>query len=201
MHNSNVIWHEASVKRKQRSQLNGHKSAVLWFTGLPSSGKSTVAHAVEEKLFQIGCGTFVLDGDNVRHGLCSDLGFTAEDRAENIRRIGEIAKLFVEAGIIVLAAFISPYQEDREQVRRLIGQQDFIEIFCDCPLEVCEQRDPKGHYQKARNGLIGNFTGISAPYEPPMECDLVLKTDIHTPEKCAEQIIDLFVNRGLYHKE
>jgi len=201
MQESHVVWQEASVSRERRSHMNGHKSAVLWFTGLPSSGKSTVANAVEKKLFQLGCRTFVLDGDNVRHGLCSDLGFTAEDRAENIRRIGEVAKLFIEAGIIVLTAFISPYREDREQVRRLVGQENFIEIFCDCPLDVCEQRDPKGHYKKARAGLIRNFTGISAPYELPMACDLVLNTDIHSPEKCAEQIIDLFVNRGLSCKE
>lgn len=197
MHDSHVVWHEASVSRERRSHLNGHKSAVLWFTGLPSSGKSTVAHAVEEKLFQIGCRTFVLDGDNVRHGLCSDLGFTPEYRTENIRRIGEVAKLFIEAGVIVLTAFISPYREDREQVRQLVGQGNFIEIFCDCPLEVCEQRDPKGHFQKARDGLISNFTGISAPYEAPERRDLALKTDVYSPDECTEQVIDLLVTRGV----
>jgi adenylylsulfate kinase len=164
---------------------------------LPSSGKSTIAHLVEERLFQQGCRTFVLDGDNVRHGLCSDLGFSEEDRAENIRRIGEVAKLFAEAGVIVLTAFISPFRVDREQVRKLVGDDDFIEVYCDCPLELCEERDPKGHYRKARDGVIRHFTGISAPYEPPETCSLTLKTGLYSPDECAEHILDLLAARGI----
>ena len=197
MNNSHIVWHEASVIRERRAQQNCHKSAVVWFTGLPSSGKSTVAHAVEEKLYQMGCRTFVLDGDNVRHGLCSDLGFSADDRVENIRRIGEVSKLFVEAGIIVLTAFISPFQADRHRVRQLVGDDDFVEVYCDCPIDVCELRDPKGHYQKARSGIIKEFTGISSPYEPPAGCELVLKTSVDSPEECARQVIDFFVCRSI----
>jgi adenylylsulfate kinase len=195
MKSKDVVWHQASVVRKRREAQNGNRSAVVWFTGLPSSGKSTVAHAVEEKLFQRGCRTYVLDGDNVRHGLCSDLGFSAEDRKENIRRIGEVSKLFVDAGIIVLTAFISPFREDRDRVRQLLGEDDFIEIFCDCPIDVCEVRDPKGNYQKARNGVIKEFTGISAPYEAPGECSLRLKTDQFSPDECADHVIDLLKRR------
>ncbi len=197
MKSSHVVWHEASVVRERRAELNGHKSVVAWFTGLPSSGKSTIAHAVEEKLFQMSCRTFVLDGDNVRHGLCSDLGFSAKDRTENIRRIGEVAKLFVEAGTIVLTAFISPFRADRDRVRNLVGDSDFLEIYCDCPIEVCEQRDPKGNYRKARNGIIKDFTGVSAPYEAPCECDLILKTKQYAPDECAAQVINLFFRYGI----
>ena len=197
MKREHVVWYEATVVRERREKLNGHKSTVVWFTGLPSSGKSTIAHCVEEKLFQIGCRTLVLDGDNVRHGLCSDLGFSAEDRAENIRRIGEVAKLFVEAGIIVLTAFISPFQANRDRVRQLVGDVNFIEVFCDCPIEVCEERDPKGHYQKARDGVIQHFTGISAPYEAPVNCHLALKTEQDSPEKCSAQVIELLMERGI----
>jgi len=192
-----IVWHQASVVRKRREEQNGNKSAVVWFTGLPSSGKSTIANAVEEKLFLRGCRTFVLDGDNVRHGLCSDLGFSAEDRKENIRRIGEVSKLFVEAGIIVLTAFISPFREDRDRVRKLVGNADFIEIFCDCPVDVCELRDPKGNYRKARNGVIKDFTGVSSPYEPPLGCELVLKTNVDSPDECAQQVIDFFVSQSI----
>lgn len=159
-----IVWHHSSVTRARREMQNGHKSAVLWFTGLSGAGKSTLAHAVEETLHLMGCRTFVLDGDNVRHGLCSDLSFSEADRRENIRRVGEAAKLFVEADVIVLTAFISPFREDRERVRKLLGEQDFMEIHCHCPLEVCEQRDVKGLYRRAREGLIKNFTGISSPY-------------------------------------
>ena len=197
MHERHIVWHAASVIRERRALLNGHGSAVVWFTGLPSSGKSTIAHLVEERLFELGCRTFVLDGDNVRHGLCSDLGFTAEDRAENIRRIGEVSKLFTEAGIIVLTAFVSPYGEDREQVKQLVGPDDFFEVFCDCSIEVCEQRDPKGNYKMARNGVIKGFTGVSAPYQAPLACDLVLKTDCDAAEKCTVQVISMLAARGI----
>jgi len=201
MNNTNIVWHQASVVRSRRSEQLGHRSAVVWFTGLPSSGKSTIAHALEEWLYQMGCRTFVLDGDNVRHGLCSDLGFSAEDRAENIRRIGEVAKLFVEAGVIVLTAFISPFRADRERVRALVGEADFMEIYCDCPLAVCEERDPKGHYQKARDGVLQHFTGISAPYEPPDTCSLALKTGLYSPVECAEQVAALLMKRGIVNPE
>ena len=171
-----VYWHQGNISRLEREQRNGHKSFVLWFTGLSASGKSTFAHAVEQELYRRGKQVMVLDGDNVRHGLCSDLGFKAEDRHENLRRIGEVAKLFVEAGMIVLAAFVSPYRKDREQVRSMLPHGDFIEVFCDCDLSVCEERDPKGLYKKARAGEIRNFTGISDPYEPPVKPDMVFDT-------------------------
>ncbi|MGD9393136.1 MAG: adenylyl-sulfate kinase [Chromatiales bacterium] len=171
-----VYWHQGKISRLEREQRNGHKSFVLWFTGLSASGKSTFAHAVEQELYRRGKQVMVLDGDNVRHGLCSDLGFKAEDRQENLRRIGEVAKLFVEAGIIVLAAFVSPYRKDREQVRSMLPHGDFYEVFCDCDLSVCEERDPKGLYKKARAGEIRNFTGISDPYEPPVKPDMVFDT-------------------------
>ena len=158
---SNTVWHEATVTRNRREQMNDHHSAVLWFTGYSGVGKSTLAHAVEEELYQRGCRTFVLDGDNIRHGLCADLGFTAEDRAENIRRIAEAAKLMVEAGQIALTAFISPFRQDRERARSLFPHGDFLEIFCDAPLEVCEKRDVKGLYRRARAGEVKEFTGIS----------------------------------------
>jgi adenylylsulfate kinase len=173
---SNLVWHHATVTRDRREARNRHRGAILWFTGLSGAGKSTLAHAVEETLFQLGCQCFVLDGDNVRHGLCSDLGFSIPDRHENIRRIGELAKLFSEAGLIVLTAFISPLCEDRARARSLVPA-DFIEIFCHCPVEVCEQRDVKGMYKKAREGKIVDFTGISSPYEPPAEPELVIDTD------------------------
>ncbi|GAB4418261.1 MAG: adenylyl-sulfate kinase [Thermodesulfovibrionales bacterium] len=182
--------------------MNGHAGVVLWFTGLPSSGKSTIAHAVENRLHQMGCRTFVLDGDNIRHGLCSDLGFSKEDRAENIRRIGEVVKLFVEAGIIVMTTFISPYTADREKVKRLLRDGDFIEIYCRCPVEVCEQRDIKGHYRRAREGVIKEFTGISSPYEEPLQPDLILDTADITIEECIQQIFELIIKRGiLFSKE
>ena len=186
---TDVVWHHATVTRARREQQNGHKSAVLWFTGLSGAGKSTLAHAVEEELHQRGCRTFVLDGDNVRHGLCGDLGFTEQDRKENIRRVGEAAKLFIEAGVIVLTAFISPFRVDRERVRKLIGDTDFIEIYCHCPLEMCEERDVKGLYKKARQGLIKDFTGISSPYEIPEHPELSIDTAEKTLEECAAQVI------------
>lgn len=184
-----LTWHHATVTRARREVQNGHRGAVIWFTGLSGAGKSTLAHAVEETLYRRGCRTFVLDGDNVRHGLCGDLGFSTEDRRENIRRIGEVAKLFVEAGVIVLTAFISPYRADRERVRSMFAHGDFIEIFCDAPLEICEVRDVKGLYKKARAGLIGEFTGISSPYEAPENPELVVNTGTTALDDCVRQVI------------
>ncbi len=194
---TNVVWHHATITRELREQQNGHKSAVLWFTGLSGSGKSTLAHAVEDKLHAMGARTFVLDGDNVRHGLCSDLGFSDDDRTENIRRIGELAKLFLEAGIVVLTAFISPFRQDRELARSVVPHGDFYEIFCDSPLEVCESRDVKGLYAKARAGVIPQFTGISSPYEEPTAPEAHVDTGTQELEACADQIIKLLRNRGV----
>ncbi|MCP4757298.1 MAG: adenylyl-sulfate kinase [Proteobacteria bacterium] len=196
MQSSNTVWHRASVTRRRREELNGHRSVLLWFTGLSGSGKSTLAHSVEERLYQIGCRTYVLDGDNVRHGLCGDLGFSDKDRAENIRRIGEMTKLFVESGTIVLTAFISPFRKDRQFVRDLVGEGSFVEIYCKCPLEVCEQRDVKGLYKKARAGIIKNYTGISSPYEEP-EADLVVETAVDSLGACVEEVVGLLVSRGI----
>lgn len=174
---NNAVWHNATVTRERREQLNGHKSAILWFTGLSGSGKSTLAHSIEERLHQMGCKTFVFDGDNVRHGLCGDLGFSVNDRKENLRRIGEMVKLFLEAGTISLTAFISPFKEDRAKIRAMVPADDFVEIYCRCPISVCEARDVKGLYKKARAGEIPHFTGISSPYEEPEDADLVVDTD------------------------
>jgi len=174
INSTNIVWHHATVTRERREKQNGHKSFILWFTGLSGSGKSTLAHALEEQLHQMGCRTFVCDGDNVRHGLNKDLGFSQEDRQENIRRIGEMCRLFIEAGVIPLTAFISPFREDRNVVRRLAGEGNFIEVFCDCSLETCETRDVKGLYAKARRGEIKDFTGISSPYEKPENPELVV---------------------------
>ena len=187
---SNVVWHHATVTRARREAQNGHRGAIIWFTGLSGSGKSTLAHAVEETLYQQGCRTFVLDGDNVRHGLCGELGFSTQDRQENIRRIGEVAKLFMEAGIIVLTAFISPYRDDRERVRGMVEHGDFIEIFCDSSIEVCETRDVKGLYKKARAGEIPEFTGISSPYEIPENPELNVNTGTVALESCVQQVIE-----------
>ena len=184
----NVVWHHATVTRARREAQNGHRGAIIWFTGLSGAGKSTLAHAVEEHLHQMGCRTFVLDGDNVRHGLCGDLGFSATDRVENIRRVGEVAKLFMEAGVIVLTAFISPFREDRNKVRAMVQPGEFVEIYCQCPVEVCEQRDTKGLYKKARAGEIGQFTGISSPYEAPDRPELVVNTSERSLQDCVLQV-------------
>ena len=194
---TNVVWHNATVTRARREAQNGHRGAIIWFTGLSGSGKSTLAHAVEETLHQQGCKTIVLDGDNVRHGLCGDLGFSEKDRQENIRRIGEMAKLFVEAGIIVLTAFISPYRADRRRVRAMVEQGDFIEIYCDTPIEICEIRDVKGLYKKARAGEIAEFTGVSSPYETPQTPELILNTGTLTLDVCVQQVIREITNRGV----
>lgn len=195
--NLHTVWHRATVTRQRREHKNAHKSVVLWFTGLSGSGKSTLAHAVEEQLHRSGLNTFVLDGDNVRHGLCSDLGFSDADRKENIRRIGETAKLLVEAGIITLTAFISPFQAERAIARNLMPQGDFIETHCFCPLAVCEQRDVKGLYKKARLGEIKDFTGISSPYEEPQNPELRIDTSQLTLEQSVEQVISLLRARNI----
>jgi adenylylsulfate kinase len=194
---TNTVWHHATVTRSRREAQNGHRGAIIWFTGLSGSGKSTLAHAVEEALHQQGCHTFVLDGDNVRHGLCGDLGFTAQDREENIRRIGEMAKLFMEAGVIILTAFISPCRADRERVRGMVEHGDFMEIYCDTPIEVCESRDVKGLYKKARAGQIANFTGISSPYEVPENPELTVNTGTEELDACVKKIIGAMLNRGV----
>jgi len=197
MNNSNVVYHRATVTRNRRQKLNKHRSVIIWFTGLSGSGKSTLAHAVEEELHQEGCRTFVFDGDNVRHGLCANLSFSEEDRHENIRRIGEMSKLFIEAGVIALTAFISPFRVDRERVRALVSENDFIEIYCNSPLEVCEERDVKGLYKKARKGEIKNYTGISSPYEEPEHPDLVLDTANKTVEANVENVLKLLEERHI----
>jgi len=196
----NVVWHHATVTRERRQQQNGHKSVVLWFTGLSGAGKSTLAHAIEEELHQKTAKTFVLDGDNIRHGLCSDLSFNDVDRRENIRRISEVAKLMLESGLIVLTAFISPFREDRRGARKLFPHGEFIEVYCDCSLETCESRDPKGIYQKARNGEIPYFTGISSPYEAPEKAEITIKTDEQTLEYSVQQILEYLIRRGIIAK-
>jgi adenylylsulfate kinase len=191
MTSNDVVWHHATVTRARREAQNGHRGAIVWFTGLSGSGKSTIAHEVEERLHQMGCRTFVLDGDNVRHGLCGDLGFSVEDRVENIRRIGEVTKLFMEAGVIVLTAFISPFLADRAKVRAMVQPGEFMEIYCKCPIGVCEERDVKGLYKKARTGEIGQFTGISSPYEEPDRPELSIDTSSSSLEECVAKVVDL----------
>jgi adenylylsulfate kinase len=197
---SNVLWHQATVTRERRAQLNKHRSILLWFTGLSGAGKSTLAHAVEERLYQLSYHTFVLDGDNVRHGLCGDLGFSDQAREENIRRVSEVAKLFVEAGVIVLTAFISPFRTDRQKARDLVGN-DFVEIYCNCPLQVCEQRDVKGLYRRARAGEIKEFTGISSPYEEPDNPEIVVNTGELSIDECATQILEYLIQHGVYERQ
>jgi len=194
---TNVVWEQSLITRQDREILNGHKSFVLWFTGLSGSGKSTLAHAVEQKLYEKGCRTFVLDGDNVRHGLSSNLGFSEEDRKENIRRIGEAAKLMSEAGIIALTAFISPFRADREMVRNLFPHGEFVEVYCNASLEVCEGRDVKGLYKKARAGEIKNYTGIDSPYEAPINPEMSVATGSDELELCAEQVLETLRSKGL----
>ena len=186
---SNITWYDRRLTKEDYSRRNGHDPAVLWFTGLSGSGKSTLAHRVEERLFERGWYTYILDGDNVRHGLNGDLGFSEADRRENIRRIGEVSKLFTDAGVVVLAAFISPYREDRERVRALFEPREFVEIYVKCPLGTCEERDPKGLYRKARAGELPDFTGIDSPYEEPPCPELVVDTDELEIEACVEGIL------------
>jgi adenylylsulfate kinase len=197
MKSTNVVWHAATISRADREAQNNHKSAILWFTGLSGAGKSTLAHAVEDRLHQMGCRTFVIDGDNVRHGLCGDLGFSAEDRTENIRRVGEVAKLFTEAGVLALTAFISPFRADRDRVRKMVNDGDFVEIYCDADLSVCEERDVKGLYQKARAGQIPEFTGISSPYEAPDNPEVVVKTGTQSLETCVDEVIQALAQKGI----
>ena len=194
---ANIVWQPTKVSKEDRRRLNGHGSCVLWFTGLSGSGKSTLATEVEKELYQRGVRTYVLDGDNIRHGLNRDLGFGKDDRKENIRRIGEVAKLFVDAGIVTLTAFISPYREDRDMVRALFGQGEFIEIYVKCSIEECERRDPKGLYKKARRGEIRDFTGISAPYEEPVNPELVVETERETVEESVGRVLAFLSSKGL----
>jgi len=197
MKTPNTIYHNATVTRERRNQLNGHKSVVIWFTGLSGSGKSTLAHSVEEELHNLGCRTYVLDGDNVRHGLSSNLNFSDDDRKENIRRIGEAAKLMMEAGVIAITAFISPFNKDRNLVRQLLPQGDFIEIYCKASLEICESRDIKGLYKRARAGEIKNYTGIDSPYEAPDNPELVVNTGSESLEESVAKVIDFLKSKEI----
>lgn len=196
MSNKNIVWHEHHVSAEERSVIKEQKACVLWFTGLSGSGKSTVANAVEAKLLELQKHTYLLDGDNVRMGLNKGLTFSDEDRVENIRRIGEVSKLFVDSGLIVLTAFISPFQADRDMVRTLLSEEKFIEVFVDAPLEVCETRDPKGLYIKARNGEIANFTGISSPYECPLSPEIHIINNNKSVEEAAEEVVNYLKNKG-----
>jgi adenylylsulfate kinase len=191
----NVIWHERLVSRRERNLLNKHKSGVVWFTGLSAAGKSTIAHHLEKDLFDRGIRAYVLDGDNVRHGINSNLGFSREDRKENLRRIAEISKLYVDAGIFILAAFISPYREDRAYIKEIVGPEDFFEIYVKCSLQVCENRDPKGLYKKARAGVIKNYTGIDAPYEEPLSPDLEIDTEELDVESSVRKVLTFLDDR------
>jgi adenylylsulfate kinase len=188
--NNNTVWHKGYVTKKDRSRLNKHDAGVIWFTGLSASGKSTIAHHVEKKLFQSGLRAYVFDGDNVRHGLNSDLGFSAYDREENIRRIVEVARLFVDAGIVVLAAFITPFEKQREFIKKSFGGMKFIEVYVKCDIEECIRRDPKGQYEKARTGAIENYTGISSPFEEPLNPDVVIDTRQMGIEEAVTKVLD-----------
>lgn len=192
---TNITWHDAGITKEERRAQNNHHSFVLWFTGLSGSGKSTVANAVAKALFDKNIRNYVLDGDNVRFGLNKNLGFSAEDRTENIRRIGEVSKLFVDSGQVVLTAFISPFQEDRAQVREILEGNEFLEVYVECPLEECEKRDPKGLYKKARSGEIRDFTGIDSPYESPANPELTINTSTQSVEECVQTVIAYLVNR------
>jgi adenylylsulfate kinase len=195
---TNITWHEQTVSKERRREKNKHHSYVLWFTGLSGSGKSSVANAVAERLFQDDTLTYVLDGDNIRFGINKDLGFSEEDRKENIRRIGEVSKLFVDSGQVVLTAFISPFRNDREGVRELLEGDEFVEVYVKCSLEACEARDPKGLYEKARQGIIKEFTGISSPYEEPIKPEIVIDTEKNSIEECVEQIVHFLKEKGYY---
>lgn len=194
---TNIVWHPSLVKKEDREKLLGQKGVVIWFTGLSGSGKSTLAHAIEEMLHKMGKLTYVLDGDNIRHGLNKNLGFSPEDREENIRRIGEVAKLFVDAGMITMTAFISPYRKDRDAARALLNDGEFIEVFVKVPLEVAEERDPKGLYKKARAGEIKEFTGIDAPYEEPLNPELLVDTSKLSLEESAQMVVDYLKEMGI----
>ena len=194
---TNITWHHADITKADREKQNGHKAVVLWFTGLSGSGKSTLAHAVENALHAAGCRTYVLDGDNIRHGLNKNLGFSPEDREENIRRIGEVANLFTQAGVIALTAFISPYRADRDKAREIAGDGSFVEVYVKCALDECEKRDTKGLYKKARAGEIKEFTGISAPYEEPDRAELTVDTGVESLEESAGKVIGYLREKGI----
>jgi len=193
--NNNLSFYKGYINRQDREHLHGHSSFVIWFTGLPASGKSTIAHLVEKELYKRGCSTYVLDGDNVRYGLCSDLGFSIKDRKENIRRISEVVKLFIDAGIIVLTSFISPFKEDREKVRAFFKKGEFIEVYTKCPVEICSLRDQKGIYKKAIKGEIKNFTGISSPYEEPENPEIIIDTLNDSPIEACRKILKYIEDR------
>jgi len=193
----NVVWYEGKIKKEDRERLLGQKGVIIWFTGLSGSGKSTIAHEVEERLYQMGKLGYVLDGDNIRHGLNGDLGFSPEDREENIRRIGEVAKLFSQLGIITMTAFISPYRKDRNRVRSLVKEGEFIEVYVKCPLDELKQRDPKGMYEKALKGEIKEFTGISAPYEEPQNPEIILETEKETIEESSKKVINYLKSKKI----
>ncbi len=190
-----VVWHEQLVSRRERNVMNKHRSILVWFTGLSASGKSTIAHHLEKELFERGVRSYVLDGDNVRHGISNNLGFSREDRRENLRRIAEVSKLMVDSGVVVLSAFVSPYREDRSYVREIVGADDFVEVYVRCPVEVCEQRDPKGLYKKARAGVIKGYTGIDAPYEEPQSPDVVLDTMELDVEDAVRKVLEYLDSR------
>ena len=194
---TNVVWHDTEITKADREKRNGHKGVVIWMTGLSACGKSTVATELQKQLFERGCNVYILDGDNVRHGLNGDLGFSPKDREENIRRIGQVAKLFAESGTIAITSFISPYRKDRDINRALMPDGEFIEIFVKASLAVCEERDPKGLYKKARAGLIPEFTGISAPYEEPLKPELVIETDKLSVEESAQKVIDYLLEKAI----
>lgn len=192
-----VFWQDSPIGRRDRAEMNGHRSFVIWLTGLSGAGKSTVAHELERQFFYRRIRSYVLDGDNLRHGLNRDLGFSREDRSENVRRVAEVAKLFVEAGIVAIVALISPYREDRERAKALFASDEFLEVYVKCPLDVCERRDPKGLYRKAREQALRGFTGVSAPYEEPVSPDVIVETDRMTPEEAARLILAEAANRDL----
>ena len=194
---TNIVWHQGAVTREDRQRLNGHRGCTVWLTGLSGAGKSTIAVDLEKRLLERGVRTYILDGDNVRHGLNKNLGFSPEDRTENIRRIGEVAKLFTDAGMVALTAFISPYRADRDQVRGLMAAGDFVEVFVDCPVDVCEQRDPKGLYKKARAGQLKNFTGIDDPYEAPLRAELTIDATSTSPQEGALQLLQYLQKQGI----
>ena len=195
--NKNIVWHEPSVTIDSRWQSNGYKSSVIWFTGLSASGKSTIAHALDKYLHDNGIHSYVLDGDNVRHGLNKDLGLSPASRKENIRRIGEVSKLFVDAGLLVIDAFISPYREDRRQIRAMMGKDEFIEVYVKCSIDECERRDPKGLYKKAKKGEIKEFTGISAPYEEPENPEIILESDKYSKDESVRRILDYMIEKKI----
>lgn len=201
MKSDNVVWHKTAITREDRNQLHGHESCIIWFTGLSGAGKSTLANALEKRLHDIDCSTIVLDGDNVRHGLCGDLSFSADDREENIRRIGEMSKLFIDAGVIAITAFISPFRQDRRRVRSLVNDGDFIEVYCRCTLDACEERDVKGMYKLARSGEIKEFTGISSPYEEPEQADIIVDTDKHSIDQCLDHIMSQLELLQIFNKK